>query len=185
VNSLQTDDLRSLNHYYRTSTHTTHSTTAPTMAPPKKQPSPAAAAASAFRPQQAVSTAAGGAASLAKKDQHQQSQSQQQASSQSKPSSSASSTTTSSSSLRNAQDAQEILSGIWNNYVDHTPQRVKLVDAFMAFLVVVGVLQFVYCVIAGNYVRSYPTLPSPLHGRREWAYLALAAGDYLKGRMGS
>jgi len=28
---------------------------------------------------------------------------------------------------------------------------VKLIDAFMAFLVVVGGLQFVYCVIGGNY----------------------------------
>jgi len=29
----------------------------------------------------------------------------------------------------------------------------KLIDAFMAFLVVVGGLQFVYCVVAGSYVR--------------------------------
>lgn len=42
--------------------------------------------------------------------------------------------------------------GVWNNYLDNTPQRTKLIDVFMAFLVVVGVLQFVYCVIAGNYV---------------------------------
>lgn len=35
-----------------------------------------------------------------------------------------------------------------------TPQRVKLVDVFMAFLVVVGGLQFVYCVLVGNYVGS-------------------------------
>ncbi|KAK3706306.1 oligosaccharyltransferase complex subunit epsilon [Vermiconidia calcicola] len=55
------------------------------------------------------------------------------------------------SSIRNAQDAQEIAVGIWNNYVEKTPQRVKLVDAFMLFLMVVGVLQFVYCVIGGNY----------------------------------
>ncbi|KAJ9624930.1 oligosaccharyltransferase complex subunit epsilon [Taxawa tesnikishii (nom. ined.)] len=54
-------------------------------------------------------------------------------------------------SLRNAQDAQEILVGIWNRYVEETPQRVKLMDVFMAFLVVVGVLQFVYCIVAGNY----------------------------------
>lgn len=57
-----------------------------------------------------------------------------------------------SSKIRNTQDAQEIVLGVWNNYVDQTPQRVKLLDAFMAFLIVVGVLQFVYCVIAGNYV---------------------------------
>ncbi|KAK4983129.1 oligosaccharyltransferase complex subunit epsilon [Elasticomyces elasticus] len=55
------------------------------------------------------------------------------------------------SNLRSAQNAQDILLGVWNNYVEHTPQRVKLIDTFMAFLVVVGVLQFVYCVLAGNY----------------------------------
>ena len=36
--------------------------------------------------------------------------------------------------------------------MSNTPQRIKLIDVFMAFLVVVGVVQFVYCVLAGNYV---------------------------------
>ncbi|TVY45268.1 Dolichyl-diphosphooligosaccharide--protein glycosyltransferase subunit, partial [Lachnellula subtilissima] len=49
------------------------------------------------------------------------------------------------------QSPQEIALGIWENYLDKTPQRTKLIDVFMSFLVVVGVLQFVYCVIAGNY----------------------------------
>lgn len=43
---------------------------------------------------------------------------------------------------------------MWNNYVDKTPQRVKLIDAFMLFLIVVGALQFAYCVLAGNYVST-------------------------------
>lgn len=43
---------------------------------------------------------------------------------------------------------------MWDNYVKATPQRTKLIDVFMAFLVVVGVLQFVYCVIVGNYVSA-------------------------------
>ena len=51
------------------------------------------------------------------------------------------------------QSPQEVALGIWKNYLDTTPQRTKLIDVFMTFLVVVGVLQFVYCVIAGNYVR--------------------------------
>lgn len=59
---------------------------------------------------------------------------------------------TSTSSFSNSQSAQEILLGVWNNYLKSTPQRVKLIDVFMAFLVVVGGLQFVYCVVAGNYV---------------------------------
>lgn len=68
---------------------------------------------------------------------------------------SSASKTPTTSTPRNANDAQQILLGIYNNYLDQTPQRVKLIDAFMAFLVVVGVLQFVYCVLAGNYV-SFP-----------------------------
>lgn len=52
------------------------------------------------------------------------------------------------------QSPQEIALGIWQNYLDATPQRTKLIDVFMAFLMVVGVLQFVYCVIVGNYVSS-------------------------------
>lgn len=60
----------------------------------------------------------------------------------------------STTSIRNANDVQEIALGVWNNYVEHTPQRVKLLDAFMGFLIVVGVLQFAYCVVAGNYVRT-------------------------------
>jgi len=45
----------------------------------------------------------------------------------------------------------DIISTLWDKYLTTTPQRVKLIDVFMAFLVVVGVVQFVYCVIAGNY----------------------------------
>ncbi|KAF2084020.1 defender against death DAD protein, partial [Saccharata proteae CBS 121410] len=55
------------------------------------------------------------------------------------------------SSKTNSNDAVEILGGIWDGYVRRTEQRVKVLDAFMAFLAVVGVLQFVYCVLGGNY----------------------------------
>ena len=47
---------------------------------------------------------------------------------------------------------QDIALGIWQSYLDTTPQRTKLIDTFMAFLVLVGVLQFVYCVLVGNFV---------------------------------
>ncbi|KAF2754293.1 defender against death DAD protein, partial [Pseudovirgaria hyperparasitica] len=40
---------------------------------------------------------------------------------------------------------------IWSNYVKNTPQRTKLLDAFLAFLAVVGALQFVYVILVGNY----------------------------------
>lgn len=73
----------------------------------------------------------------------------------SKSATSGSSPSTPSSTPKNSNDAQAIVQGIWQNYVDKTPQRTKLIDAFMAFLVVVGALQFVYCVIVGNYVSSH------------------------------
>jgi len=56
-----------------------------------------------------------------------------------------------------SNNAQDVLLGLWNSYLKDTPQRVKLVDCFMAFLVVVGVLQFVYAVVGGSYV-SFPLL---------------------------
>lgn len=45
--------------------------------------------------------------------------------------------------------------------MSRTPQRVKLLDAFMAFLVAVGVLQFAYCVVGGNYVRFFVLFVAP------------------------
>jgi oligosaccharyltransferase complex subunit epsilon len=62
-----------------------------------------------------------------------------------------------SSSLRASASStapQDILLNLWGKYVDTTPQRVKLIDTFMAFLVVVGVVQFVYAVVGGNYVSG-------------------------------
>ncbi|KAI9805412.1 MAG: hypothetical protein M1825_000663 [Sarcosagium campestre] len=47
-----------------------------------------------------------------------------------------------------------ILLNLFTAYDSQTPQRVKLIDSFLAFLVGVGVLQFVYCCLAGNYVSD-------------------------------
>ena len=64
------------------------------------------------------------------------------------------SSTSSSSNAASIGDAQEILNDLWRNYLKETPQRVKLIDVFMGFLVAVGVLQFVYAVVGGNYVSA-------------------------------
>ncbi|OJJ47705.1 hypothetical protein ASPZODRAFT_151162 [Penicilliopsis zonata CBS 506.65] len=45
----------------------------------------------------------------------------------------------------------EIAQHVWHQYLASTPQRTLLLDAFMFFLVLVGGVQFVYCVLAGNY----------------------------------
>ncbi|KAK3988092.1 Dolichyl-diphosphooligosaccharide--protein glycosyltransferase [Cladorrhinum sp. PSN332] len=57
----------------------------------------------------------------------------------------------SSSSASNNQNWNKVIQNLTKHYLDTTPQRTKLIDAFQVFLVVVGALQFLYCVLAGNY----------------------------------
>ncbi|KAL4726019.1 oligosaccharyltransferase complex subunit epsilon [Fusarium chlamydosporum] len=52
----------------------------------------------------------------------------------------------------NVQWAQ-IPQTLYNHYINETPQRIMLLDVFLVYLVVVGALQFLNCVIAGTYVR--------------------------------
>ncbi|KAK0618327.1 DAD family-domain-containing protein [Bombardia bombarda] len=64
----------------------------------------------------------------------------------------AATTTTAKSSKAAAKSSwDQMVLNIANHYTKSTPQRTKLLDAFMAFLVVVGALQFLYCILAGNY----------------------------------
>src|SRR6266481_5914607 len=41
---------------------------------------------------------------------------------------------------------------LWGAYLKTTPSRLKFIDAFLVFLVLSGVIQFVYCVL----VTSFP-----------------------------
>lgn len=43
------------------------------------------------------------------------------------------------------------VSTLWTSYLDQTPDRLKFIDAFLAFTVLSGVLQFVYCVLVTNF----------------------------------
>ncbi|KAH6898326.1 DAD family protein [Thelonectria olida] len=52
------------------------------------------------------------------------------------------------SKSKNFLDWFFLLQGHW---AKETPQRTKLIDIFLLFLVAVGAIQFVYCVLAGNY----------------------------------
>lgn len=78
------------------------------------------------------------------------------------------------SKASNNQSPQEIALGIWQNYLDTTPQRTKLIDVFMAFLVVVDVLQFVYCIIAGNYVCALSTISLGICADVRFSHLMLS-----------
>eukprot|EP00833_Pecoramyces_ruminatium_P008891 jgi/Orpsp1_1/1182923/evm.model.c7180000083175.1 len=39
---------------------------------------------------------------------------------------------------------------LWENYLKNTPGRYKILDAYMSFVVMMGVIQFVYCFIIGK-----------------------------------
>ncbi|KAI1490392.1 defender against death DAD protein [Biscogniauxia mediterranea] len=71
------------------------------------------------------------------------------------PASTTAAATSSSSSAKTSNSSSQQIDQVAMNIVQHyqknTPQRTKLLDLFMAFLVVVGGLQFAYCILAGNY----------------------------------
>lgn len=59
--------------------------------------------------------------------------------------------------LKANANAIEIAQYILQQYLSSTPQRTMLLDAFMGFLAVIAVVQFLYCVLGGNFV-SFPLL---------------------------
>lgn len=59
-----------------------------------------------------------------------------------------------SSSQSTSSSGFQIALAVWQSYINETSQRILLLDAFLLFLVAVGVVQFVYCVLIGNYVSS-------------------------------
>ncbi|WVQ94189.1 hypothetical protein IAU59_001267 [Kwoniella sp. CBS 9459] len=65
--------------------------------------------------------------------------------------STSSSTTSSSDPAASSQALQSSLSTLVSNYHDTTPARVKLIDAFLLFIFVSGVLQFAYRVLITVY----------------------------------
>jgi len=49
------------------------------------------------------------------------------------------------------QNAQETFVTLKNHYIKNTEPRIKQVDAFLAFLMVNGGIQFLYCLLFGTY----------------------------------
>ncbi|KAM0791522.1 hypothetical protein ACM66B_005972 [Microbotryomycetes sp. NB124-2] len=45
----------------------------------------------------------------------------------------------------------ESVSQLWSNYVRDTPRKLQLCDGFQLFLMLMGIAQFVYCILITNY----------------------------------
>ncbi|KAL1758782.1 DAD/Ost2 [Schizophyllum commune] len=57
-------------------------------------------------------------------------------------------TTTSAPSVAPQKDA---LQALWKAYNEQTPDRLKFVDSFLVFLILSGVIQFLYCILVTNF----------------------------------
>ena len=44
-----------------------------------------------------------------------------------------------------------MLKKLWQEYHANTPQRLKLVDAYLAYIMVTGIIQFLYCLLVGTF----------------------------------
>ncbi|KAK7471049.1 oligosaccharyltransferase complex subunit epsilon [Stygiomarasmius scandens] len=49
-----------------------------------------------------------------------------------------------------AQQQSPILS-LWKAYAQNTSDRLKFIDSFLVFLMISGIIQFVYCVLVTNF----------------------------------
>ena len=49
------------------------------------------------------------------------------------------------------QQPSNPLQTLWKAYSEHTPDRLKFIDSFLLFLMLSGIMQFVYCVLVTNF----------------------------------
>lgn len=54
-------------------------------------------------------------------------------------------------SAQPAQSTSAAVQGLWKTYVDETPSKLKTIDAFLLFIMLSGIMQFVYCVVVTNF----------------------------------
>ncbi|KPI38615.1 Dolichyl-diphosphooligosaccharide--protein glycosyltransferase subunit dad1 [Cyphellophora attinorum] len=67
------------------------------------------------------------------------------------PSQSTSVTKTAPSTLSPRSSPQEIAIHVWNKYIQETPSRTLFLDIFLLYIALNGAVQFIYCIIGGNY----------------------------------
>ncbi|CCO26990.1 Dolichyl-diphosphooligosaccharide--protein glycosyltransferase subunit DAD1 Short=Oligosaccharyl transferase subunit DAD1 [Rhizoctonia solani AG-1 IB] len=57
--------------------------------------------------------------------------------------------------IANAQAGTASTSGavqqLWKAYQNNTSDRLKLIDAFLVFIMISGIVQFLYCILITNY----------------------------------
>lgn len=44
-----------------------------------------------------------------------------------------------------------VVSKFYNTYMNSTPNRLKIVDAYLLYILLTGIIQFVYCCLVGTF----------------------------------
>ena len=44
-----------------------------------------------------------------------------------------------------------VLKELWTSYRDETPRKLKLVDAYLGYIMMTGIIQFMYCCLVGTF----------------------------------
>ena len=50
-----------------------------------------------------------------------------------------------------AADLVIVLKKLYTEYVDKTPQKLKIIDSFLFYVLLTGIFQFVYCCLVGTF----------------------------------
>uniref|UniRef100_A0A060TD99 ARAD1B22946p n=1 Tax=Blastobotrys adeninivorans TaxID=409370 RepID=A0A060TD99_BLAAD len=59
---------------------------------------------------------------------------------------------------KDVAEAGSVFFQVLENYFDTAPTRIRLIDTFLLFLMIIGIQQFVFCLIFGTYVRFFDSL---------------------------
>ena len=46
---------------------------------------------------------------------------------------------------------QEVLVKFYDEYVQTTPQRLKIIDAYLLYILLTGIIEFIYCCMVGTF----------------------------------
>uniref|UniRef100_U5EM12 Dolichyl-diphosphooligosaccharide--protein glycosyltransferase subunit DAD1 n=1 Tax=Corethrella appendiculata TaxID=1370023 RepID=U5EM12_9DIPT len=44
-----------------------------------------------------------------------------------------------------------VLSKFYEEYINHTPKKLKIIDAYLFYILLTGIIQFVYCCLVGTF----------------------------------
>ncbi|EDV31169.1 uncharacterized protein Dana_GF14682 [Drosophila ananassae] len=48
-------------------------------------------------------------------------------------------------------ELSSVVSKFYNDYVQNTPKKLKLVDIYLGYILLTGIIQFVYCCLVGTF----------------------------------